>query len=100
MTQQIINTGNAANDGTGTPLRSAFEICNNNFTELYNVVLGSSGNITSNNISAAGNVLVGGDYVQIPTATADPADPVPGAMYYNTNTSGLRLYTGSVWVTI
>ena len=37
MTQQLINIGNTANDGTGTPLRSSFEICNENFTELYNI---------------------------------------------------------------
>ena len=37
MTQQVINIGNTANDGTGSPLRSAFEICNENFTELYNI---------------------------------------------------------------
>jgi hypothetical protein len=35
MTQQIINVGTSANDGTGDPLRVAFEKINNNFTELY-----------------------------------------------------------------
>ena len=43
MTQQVINIGNTANDGTGTPLRSSFEICNENFTELYNSVAGGTG---------------------------------------------------------
>jgi hypothetical protein len=37
MTQQYIDTGNTANDGTGTPLRDAFDICNSNFTELYGI---------------------------------------------------------------
>ena len=36
MTQQIINVGNVANDGQGTPLRTAFQYINDNFTELYN----------------------------------------------------------------
>lgn len=37
MTQQYIDTGNTANDGTGTPLRDAFDICNSNFSELYGI---------------------------------------------------------------
>ena len=60
MTQQIINVGNVANDGQGTPLRTAFEYINENFTELYG---GSAGvtaivNGTSNVsvVSANGNV--------------------------------------------
>ena len=35
MTQQIINIGAAPNDGTGDPLRDAFDKTNDNFTELY-----------------------------------------------------------------
>jgi hypothetical protein len=35
MSQQTIGIGDAANDGTGDPLRTAFMKCNNNFTELY-----------------------------------------------------------------
>lgn len=35
MAKQTINTGAAANDGTGDQLRSAFEKINLNFTELY-----------------------------------------------------------------
>ena len=35
MAQQIINTGAAANDNTGDPIRTAFTKANDNFTELY-----------------------------------------------------------------
>jgi hypothetical protein len=35
MTQQTINIGSAANDGTGDPLRTSFVKTNANFTELY-----------------------------------------------------------------
>ena len=35
MTQQTINIGVVADDGTGDDLRSAFNKCNLNFTELY-----------------------------------------------------------------
>ena len=65
MAQQIINTGNVANDGTGESLRDAFTAVNQNFTEIYtagpvgsNVVI--SGNTitvtgTNNNVVLAGN---------------------------------------------
>lgn len=35
MTQQVINVGSTANDGTGDPLRTALQKANSNFTELY-----------------------------------------------------------------
>ena len=35
MPQQNINLGASANDGTGTPIRDAFEYTNNNFTQLF-----------------------------------------------------------------
>ena len=38
MTQLIINVGNVANDGQGTPLRTALQYVNSNFTELYSGV--------------------------------------------------------------
>lgn len=43
MAQQTINVGTAPNDGTGTPLRTAFQYTNSNFTELYNALGGGSG---------------------------------------------------------
>ena len=35
MAQQIINVGALPNDGTGDPLRTAYQKANANFTELY-----------------------------------------------------------------
>lgn len=35
MAKQVINIGTIANDGTGDPLRDAFDKANDNFTELY-----------------------------------------------------------------
>lgn len=43
MAQQTINVGAAPNDGTGTPLRTAFQYTNSNFTELYTALGGGSG---------------------------------------------------------
>lgn len=38
MAQQTINVGTSPNDGTGDPLRVAFQKINANFTELYSLV--------------------------------------------------------------
>lgn len=64
MAQQTINTGTAPNDGTGDPLQTAFNKCNDNFTELYNADVAGYSNIsngTSNvRIASSGsNVTVG-----------------------------------------
>lgn len=43
MTQQVIDIGTVPNDGTGDPLRDAFDKCNDNFTELYATVGAAGG---------------------------------------------------------
>jgi hypothetical protein len=35
MAIEIINVGSAPNDGTGDPIRTAYQKCNSNFGELY-----------------------------------------------------------------
>lgn len=42
MAKQIINIGASANDGTGDPLRNAFDKTNDNFNELYFALGGNS----------------------------------------------------------
>ena len=42
MAKQTINIGSAANDGTGDPLRTAFDKINDNFQELYDRFGGST----------------------------------------------------------
>jgi hypothetical protein len=37
MAQQLINIGTVANDGTGQTLRSAFQVINQNFTDIYSI---------------------------------------------------------------
>ena len=49
MAQQTINIGTTANDGTGDPLRTAFDKCNDNFDELY-----ASSNVQSGDGTDAG----------------------------------------------
>jgi len=64
MSQQTINIGTAPNDGTGTPLRTAFDYCNLNFTELYTAV-GPSGN----NIVCPGTLTVSAGTLALPSLT-------------------------------
>ena len=61
MSQQTINIGSAANDGTGDPLRTAFDKINDNFNEVYDK-LGGSGlsNITLTG-STITNTITNGD---------------------------------------
>ena len=42
MTKQVINVGSAANDGSGTPARTAFQYINANFTEVYDFLTGAT----------------------------------------------------------
>ena len=47
MAKQTINIGTTANDGTGDPLRDAFDKVNDNFTELYTDDAGDVNSITA-----------------------------------------------------
>ena len=57
MAKQTINIGTSANDGTGSTLRAAFDICNDNFTELYDGTGGLLHKIEGTNFT--GSLLVG-----------------------------------------
>ena len=54
MAKQSISIGSSANDGTGDPLRTAFDKINDNFTELYDV----TGAGTSNNVQISTNSII------------------------------------------
>jgi hypothetical protein len=56
MAQQTINIGSSANDGAGDPLRTAFQKCNDNFTELYSAPSGGTGTVTSVGVATANGV--------------------------------------------
>jgi len=64
MTQQIIDVGAAANDGTGEPLRNAFTGVNDNFTQIWTAgPVGSqvqiTGNIVTTTVTNLGLTLAG-----------------------------------------
>jgi hypothetical protein len=58
MAQEIIDIGAAANDGTGDPLRTAFDKCNTNFTQLFG---GSGGGGIGGSTGAADNAILRAD---------------------------------------
>lgn len=61
MAQQTIDIGASPNDGTGDPIRTAFDKTNQNFTELYGVI-GSNAianavlGLTANNTNFVGSI--------------------------------------------
>lgn len=120
MSQIIINTGNIANDGTGDPLRTAFNDVNNNFTQVFNAgPVGSNIAIANNTIQTTntnGNLILAtnGVGVVVPAANFVPDRPntrsigtsvdrfsTVYAQYINANTgtySG-NVYAGNMHVT-
>ena len=62
MARQIINIGSSANDGTGDPLRTAFDKINDNFQEVYGAgAAGTNIDISTNTIASTntnGNITL------------------------------------------
>ena len=58
MALQSINIGSSANDGTGSTLRAAFDICNDNFTELYGGTTSALG-FKAEGTNFTGSLLIG-----------------------------------------
>jgi hypothetical protein len=101
MAQQTINIGTAPNDGTGTPLRTSFDYCNLNFTELYTAV-GPSGN----NIVVPGNATITGDLTAARLNVTGSTIPTNGVYLASANnltfafnsTLGMSLNAGGLLV--
>jgi hypothetical protein len=97
MAKQTINIGASPNDGTGTPLRTSFDYCNLNFTELYTAT-GPSGN----NIVVPGTATITGA-LTIGGATSFPASVINtsgGNPVFTPTAATLFLYSGSSFLSI
>lgn len=55
MVQQVINIGAGANDGTGDPIRTAFDKINNNFGQLFSNIGGSNVSVIDTTVSTYNN---------------------------------------------
>lgn len=71
MTQQTINIGTVGNDGTGDPLRTAFDKCNDNFTELYGLAQTASASApaSASATGTAGQIAYDSGFLYVCTAT-------------------------------
>lgn len=115
MTQQIINTGTAADKGNGDPLRTAFTKVNDNFTELYTLVGAAS--LTELAQDYAAEMFTEGTHVGVTveyddaanvinltalgqTSSGDtaPVNPTEGALWWDSVSGRLYVYYGSTWV--
>ena len=104
MAQETINIGTSPNDGTGDPLRNAFNKANLNFTELYGQDLDA---VTTNGATTSNAVTIGGlhinstDAVEMPTGTdGERPTPVAGMFRFNTTTNEFEGYDGTAWGSI
>jgi len=79
MAKQTINIGSTANDGTGDPLRTAFNKTNENFTEIYDIANsafsqansgGDGGGLTANSAWSTANAAFNqANSVYLPSVT-------------------------------
>jgi hypothetical protein len=94
MSKQTINIGASPNDGTGTPLRTAFDYTNLNFTELYTALGGGVGlpGATTQVIFNDGGTNLAGDAGLVYNKTTD-ALTVAGLV-----TAGSATITGDLTV--
>ena len=69
MSKQSINIGSAANDGTGDPLRTAFDKINDNFQEVYDKLGGDSLSNITHTGSTITNTVTNGDITIDPNGT-------------------------------
>lgn len=103
MTQQIIDTGAVPNDGSGDPLRQAFDKINNNFANLFALAPTASvelidpnqfpeGDSNTANANFSGNITINANNIylgsQYPTIQQDPTASMltftqPIGPYYN-----------------
>lgn len=75
MSKQSVNIGTTANDGTGSPLRTAFDFINDNTDELYNLLGdGTDLSITGDVSISAGAVTIANDAVENAMIADDAVD--------------------------
>ena len=115
MSKLLINIGSTPNDRTGDSLRTAFDKINQNFGELYATLDPASLTELAQDYAAAmftegvhsgiiveydddGNVINLTVIGQTSLGTTPPADPVEGALWYDTTDGRLYVYYDNTWV--
>lgn len=108
MAQQTINIGTVPNDGTGDPIRTAFDKANDNFTELYAGLVGLLDFKGSQDCSANPNYPAAskGDFYLVSVAGkiggASGVVVSAGDTYFATadNAGGTQASVGTSWTVI
>lgn len=108
MAQQVIDIGATANDGTGDPIRDAFDKCNDNFGELYAGLTGLLDYKGATDCSANPNYPAAskGDYYLVSVAGkiggASGVEVQAGDSFYATadNAGGTQAAVGASWTAI
>ncbi|OUU14247.1 MAG: hypothetical protein CBB97_25295 [Candidatus Endolissoclinum sp. TMED37] len=101
MAQQSINIGSNANDGTGDPLRTAFNKINANFNELYGASAEANDILEDTSPQLGGDLDLNGN--KITTARSnenivlDPAGTGTIELNANTNVTGTITATGDIF---
>lgn len=102
MAKQVVNIGASANDGTGDPLRNAFDKINDNFNELY-FALG--GNTPTSLFDVNGNLdypskpnKISAYYATEVALLAVSASTYKGCIGFAQDTNYLYYSDGSAWV--
>lgn len=109
MAKQTINIGTTANDGTGDPLRTAFDKVNDNFDELYT----QDGLVEERARDALGTALTAGAGIAITvndgadtitiarrSGTSFPGSPATGDLFYRTDRNIEYYYDGTRWLSV
>lgn len=99
-TQQIIDVGTLPNDGTGDPMRTAFQKINNNSSNLFTTYVNSTvANTTSNTANQViftypANAVNEGQFYLITTNTdTNDSQSIQLAAHVNANSSNVK-FTG------
>ena len=88
MSKQTLNKGTAANDGTGDTLRQGAQKINENFTELYNIIGGSSLGSGITLDSSSKGIIFEGSSADSHETTLVPVNPTQDNNVYIPDDSG------------
>jgi hypothetical protein len=95
MAKQIINVGAVINDGTGDALRNGAQKINDNFTEIYNALGGSSGGPLEivSKITAGNGIVVSSGFGEVLISASTASSTTAGVVKIGT---GLNIVDGTV----
>jgi hypothetical protein len=95
MAKQIINVGAVINDGTGDALRNGAQKINDNFTEIYNALGGSSGGPLEivSKITAGNGIVVSSGFGEVLVSASTASSTTAGVVKIGT---GLNIVDGTV----